>query len=151
VISPGEPFHVRDDRPVLWLQNWFLVREFGVALIGPPASELVPAIAWREFVEATARYAAEITAKLHDDLAPGELAYVLLTTCRALMTVRTDRHVSKQEAAAWTSERLPESAGLIGAALRCRLSGGAVGFDDPQTRAGARDLVRRLATEIGAS
>lgn len=149
VVSPGEPFHLRDDRPTLWLQNWYLARESGVTLVGAPPFEVIPEISWPEFVEATARYAADGMARLDDDLSPGELAYVLLTTCRAAMTVRTDRHVSKQEAAVWASERMPESARLIGAALKCRLSRGAVGFDDPQTQADVRDLVQRLAKDIG--
>lgn len=151
VISPGEPFHIRDDRPVLWLQNWYLARESGVTLIGPTASEVVPEIGWREFVEATARYAAEVTGKLDRSLSPGEIAYAVLTTCRALTTVRTDRPVSKQEAAAWAAERMPESAWLIDAALRCRAAGGAAGFDDPATRAAARTLIRRVAADIGES
>ena len=29
VISPGEPFHLRDERVVEWLQNWYLIRETG--------------------------------------------------------------------------------------------------------------------------
>src|SRR5437870_6374635 len=29
VISPGEPFHIRSDAPVRWLQNWYLIREDG--------------------------------------------------------------------------------------------------------------------------
>jgi aminoglycoside adenylyltransferase-like protein/nucleotidyltransferase-like protein len=151
VISPGEPFHVRDDHPGLWLQNWYLAREFGVALVGPAATEVVPRISWPEFVAATARYAAEVAARLDDDLSPGELAYVVLTTCRAVTTIKTDHHVSKQEAAAWVRERIPDSARTIAAALQCRLSHGAVGFDDVQGQAAARALVHRLAREIGAS
>ena len=151
VISPGEPLHVRDDRPVLWLQNWYLARASGVALVGPAASEIVPAISWPEFVEATARYVAEVADRLEADLSSGELAYALLTTCRAAMTIRTDRSVTKQEAAIWVSQGMPESARLIAAALRCRLSGGTVGFDDPQTQAAARTLVRRLASELRGS
>lgn len=34
VISPGEPLHVKDDRAVEWVQNWYLVRKSGVALSG---------------------------------------------------------------------------------------------------------------------
>ena len=35
VISPGEPFHLRDERAVAWLQNSHLVRETGGTLYGP--------------------------------------------------------------------------------------------------------------------
>ena len=44
VISPGEPFHVRDGVE-LWLQNFYLVREAGVALRGPDPATVIPAIA----------------------------------------------------------------------------------------------------------
>jgi len=151
VISPGEPIHVRDDPPAAWLQNWYLVRETGIALVGPAASEIVPPITWREFVDATARYAREIASRADGELSPGGLAYAVLTTCRASMTVRTDRHVSKLAAARWVSEQLPESAGLIEAALRCRSARGTAGFADSRTQAEARTLIRRLAAELGAT
>jgi predicted nucleotidyltransferase len=61
VISPGEPFHLRDDRVVEWLQNWYLIRETGVVLFGPPAASLVPPISMAEFVAAAARYADQIS------------------------------------------------------------------------------------------
>jgi predicted nucleotidyltransferase len=150
VISPGEPFHVRDEAAALWLQNWYLIREVGVSLVGPPASEVVPPISWPEFVGAIAAYAIELANRIDGDLSPGALAYEVLTVCRASMTIRTDRHVSKREGAAWVSERWPESAGLIDAALRCRNSRGAVGFDHARTQSAARALVHRLAAEIVA-
>ena len=41
VISPGESFHVTG--PVVdWDQNWYQVREYGVALFGTPAAEVIP-------------------------------------------------------------------------------------------------------------
>src|SRR5664279_3633022 len=42
VISPGEPFHVRDERVAEWLQNWYLVREAGTCLYGADAAAIVP-------------------------------------------------------------------------------------------------------------
>ncbi|HUQ77535.1 MAG TPA: aminoglycoside adenylyltransferase domain-containing protein [Patescibacteria group bacterium] len=149
VISPGEPFHVRDDRVAEWVQNWYLVRETGRALHGPPPAAVVPVVAWAEFVAASARYATEISRRSLDNASPGALAYAVLTMCRAHMTVRGQAHGSKQEAAAWTSQRLPEWAWLIDAALRCRLSLGSVGFDDKITRAAALTLIALLAAEIG--
>ena len=41
VISPGEPFQLRDDRVAEWVQNWYLVRETGRALDGPPPAAVV--------------------------------------------------------------------------------------------------------------
>lgn len=60
-------------------------------------------------------------------------------------------HCSKQEAAAWTTERMPEWAWLIDAALRSRMSRGTTGFDDEQTRTDAQRLIRLLADEITGS
>lgn len=148
VISPGEPFHLREERLVEWLQNWYLVRETGVALHGPDAAAVIPPITWTEFVAATVRYAVEISRRSFDGATPGSLAYAVLTMCRAFRTVHTQTHGSKQEAAAWTRERMPEWAWLIDALLRCRLSGGRSGFDDGETRAAAERFIRLLAHEI---
>lgn len=148
VISPGEPFHLRDDRPSEWIQNWYLVRETGVALFGRVATSLIPAIAVPEFVAASRRYAKEIASRSLDDVTPGQLAYNVLTICRAERTVETDMLSSKQEAAVWARERDPERAGLIDAALRCRLSVGTVGFDDHGTRSEAVAFIRQVAERI---
>jgi predicted nucleotidyltransferase len=145
VISPGEPFHLRDERPAEWIQNWYLVRETGVALFGPVATSLVPPVAWPEFVAALRRYAREIAARSLDDVIPGQLAYNVLTICRALRAVETDTVSSKRDAAAWVRERDPDRAGLIDAALRCRLSGGVIGFDDPESRSEAVAFIRQVA------
>jgi hypothetical protein len=148
VISPGEPFHVRDDRVAEWLQNWYLVRETGICLYGADAAAIVPPIAWTEFVAATVRYADELRNRSLLGASGGLLAYAILTMCRALHTVRTQTHGSKQEAAAWTRERMPEWAWLIDAALECRLSRGTIGLEDERSRAAAETFIAFLADEI---
>jgi len=148
VISPGEPFHLRDDRIVEWLQNWYLIRETGVVLFGPPAASLVPPISMAEFVAAAARYADQISRQSLVETTPGARAYAVLTICRALRTVETGTHGSKQEGAAWTRERMPEWAWLVDAALRCRLSRGAIGLDDDRTRAGSDELIALVAARV---
>lgn len=147
VISPGEPFHVVGD-VAEWLQNWYLVRETGATLHGVAAAHVIPPIARAEFVAAVVRYADWLGRGNDDHLGPGSLAYAVLSLCRALRTVRTGMHCSKQQAAAWTTERMPEWAWLIDAALRCRMSRGMTGFDDEQTRSAARMFIRLLADEI---
>jgi predicted nucleotidyltransferase len=151
VISPGEPFHVPVERPAAWLQNWYLLRETGVTLYGVDAAAVVPPISRSEFVAAVVRYADEVRTRTNDEPSSGSLAYAALTLCRALHNVRTQAHCSKQEAAAWTSEQMPEWAWLIDAALRSRLSRGTTGFDGEQTRAAAQRFVGLLADEITAS
>lgn len=151
VISPGEPFHLRSERVVEWLQNWYLVREAGVTLRGPIPAAVVPPITWAEFVAATLHYAEEVSNRSFDEATPSSLAYAVLTMCRALRTVRTQTHGSKQEAAAWVSERMPEWAALIDSALRCRLTRGTSGFDDGGTRAAAERFIRLVGDEIKRS
>jgi hypothetical protein len=144
VISPGEPFHVRDDRAAAWLQNWYLVREIGKTFHGPPPTEVVPRIEWAEFVAATRRYASEVQSRN----GPGTLAYTILTLCRALYAVRMQSHGSKQEAAAWAREQMPEWAWLIDAALACRLTGGRVGFEDERSRTAAETFIALVSRTI---
>jgi len=148
VISPGEPFHVRDERVADWLQNWYLVRETGICLYGADAAAIVPPIAWTEFVAATVGYADEVRNRSRLRAGGGDLAYTVLTMCRALRTVRTQTHGSKQEAAAWTRERMPEWVWLIDTALTCRLSRGTIGFEDEPSRAAAETFIAVLADEI---
>jgi predicted nucleotidyltransferase len=147
VISPGEPFHIRDDAE-LYLQNWFLVRETGVTLYGAAPANVIPPIAWSEFIEAIARYAAEVRGRSLAEASPGARAYAVLTMCRALCTIGMQRPCSKQEGADWVRERMPEWARLIDAAEHCRLSRGMIGFADDRTRAAAESLIRLLAAEI---
>jgi hypothetical protein len=148
VISPGEPFHVRSDRVVAWLQNWYLIRETGRPLTGPPAEDLVPPIAWSEFVEATIQYADEVAKRSRADVGDATLAYTILTLCRALRVVRTQTPGSKQDGAAWVRERLPDWAWLIDASLTCRRSGGKTGLDDEASRAEAETFIDLVAAEI---
>jgi hypothetical protein len=148
VISPGEPLHVREDRVVDWLQNWYLIRETGVTLYGADAATIVPPVAWSEFVAATVRYAEEVRSRSRVGAGAGALAYTILTMCRALRTVQAQTHGSKQEGATWARERMPDWAWLIDAALDCRLSRGTLGFHDEQSRTDAEIFITLLADEI---
>jgi len=148
VVSPGEPLHVREERAADWLQNWYLVRETGVCLHGVDAAAIIPAISWAEFEAATVRYADELRDRSRFGASGGSLAYAILTMCRALRVTRTRTHGSKQEAAAWTRERMPGWAWLIDIALVCRLSRGNIGLADEKSRAAAETFIALLADEI---
>jgi hypothetical protein len=151
VISPGEPFHVRDGVE-LWLQNFYLVRETGVPLFGPGPAELIPAISWPEFIAATARYAEEVRRRSLQDAAPAARAYAVLTMCRALCTIRSGRPCSKHEGAEWARSRMPEWASLVDEAERCRLSKGQVGLTDEAALEAAEAFIGLVGDEIaGAS
>jgi hypothetical protein len=147
VISPGEPFHLRDGIE-LWLQNFYLVREMGVTLVGPGPTVTIPEISWQEFLAATTRYAEEVRVRSLHDATPGSRAYNVLTMCRALCTVRSNRPCSKQEGAAWVRTEMPEWAYLIDAAECCRLSRGRTGFTDSETVRAAERLIAILGDAI---
>jgi hypothetical protein len=149
VVSPGEPFHVVGD-VADWHQNWYLVRETGVTLHGVAPTDVIPPITSAEYVAAVRRYAGWLGDRNCDDAGPGFLTYAVLSLCRALRTVRTGLPCSKQEGAAWVSERMPAWAWLIDAALRCRMSRGTTGFDDEQTRTSAQGFIGLLAREIAS-
>jgi predicted nucleotidyltransferase len=148
VISPGEPFHLRDEPAAEWVQNWYLVRETGVVLFGPPAATLVPPVAWGEFAAAAGRYAEQLSSQRLETASPGVIAYAVLTLCRAHMTVLTRAHVSKHAGAAWTRQQMPEWASVIDMALACRGSRGTVGFDDAPSRAAAETFIGRIVARI---
>ncbi len=151
VISPGEPFHLRDEPPVEWVQNWYLVRETGLTLYGPAPATIIPPIVWTEFAAAAAHYAEDVSRRSLAHASPGALAYAVLTMCRAARTVRAQVHGSKQEAAVWAKQTMPEWGSLINEALTCRLSRGTLGFGDEQVRADAERFVRLVGAEISQS
>ena len=147
VVSPGEPFHLTTGAE-LWIENWYLIRETGVTLFGPPAKDLVPPVSLAEFLAAIVAYADEVRRRDLAAASPASRAYGILTMCRALRTVATGAPCSKQEAAAWSRERFPTWAWLINEALACRLSRGSVGFNDDATRGAAEAFIDQLGDEI---
>lgn len=114
VISPGEPFHLSGPAGD-WRQNWYLVRETGVALVGSPPDELIAAISRDDFLAAVRAYLEYLRRA-------DTLGYAVLSACRCARTLATGEPCSKQEAVAWARERMPEWAWLIDAALADRLS-----------------------------
>jgi hypothetical protein len=151
VISPGEGFHISDDPVADWLQNWYLLRETGVAIYGPEAATFIPQIRWVEYVDALRRYAGWLRTQHRADATPGTIAYTILSLCRALRTVRDGAYCTKQDGAAWVRERMPDAARLIDVALQTRSSRGLTGFADEDSREAARALIDRLADEVIAT
>lgn len=119
IISPGEPFHVKEAGKD-WLLNWYLVREKGIALAGPPPSTIIEPITKEELSEVLKSQVKEWREWVaHGNTRPWQ-AYAILTMCRALYTYRNGEHVSKKQAALWAQRELPEWASLINDALRWR-------------------------------
>ncbi len=150
VISPGEPFHVvsggRD-----WVLSWYPMRHNGVALFGPPVTELVPEITRAEFRDAVAGHMRGFAARLGDDASPGSQAYAVLTMFRGLHSLREDSDVSKLVAAKWAALYYPQWAPLIQRCLVLRShQWDAKQADGAETLAEARACVAAIAAEAEA-
>lgn len=115
-ISPGEDLNMREaDKH--WLIDWYVVRERGVTLFGPPPQTLIEPIskaayiqtvkdnvgAWREWVQPMCYLKAQ--------------AYAILTLCRALYSLKHGEQTSKKQAGLWAMQEYPQWASLIQNAL----------------------------------
>ncbi len=105
-ISPGEPLHmiVADAE---WIDEWYLVREYAVPLVGIDPKEVIPFISKDEFIEQIKGYARSFRDRIKLCKDSYSLAYAILTLCRALYTTQTGNQTSKPAAAKWTMEFLP--------------------------------------------
>lgn len=112
IISPGEPFH-RKAAGKEWLVNWWLVREQGITLFGPPPTALIDPITRAEFLQTVRDHARFWREWIHDAKGWHDQAYAILTLCRALYTSHHGEQVSKREAARWAQARCPQWARLI--------------------------------------
>jgi predicted nucleotidyltransferase len=119
VISAGEPFHVLN-ATTDWIITWYPAHHSGIALVGPPATEVVPITSLEEYARAVRSYTRRFRERLADDATPGSQAFVVLTMCRGLYTCVHGEPASKLKAAAWAQKELPEWAGLIRDAITWR-------------------------------
>jgi hypothetical protein len=144
-ISPGEPFHAIevDHR---WLIDWYQLREVGIALVGPSATSLVPAISRDEYIEAVRQHLLDWREWTSFETR-GSQAYAILTTCRGLRTILTGEHVSKREAAEWARLELPEHEELIGRAVAWR-AGSVIDGDEPDPGHAARRFVESVTKTL---
>ncbi len=127
VISPGEPFRMKDAGRE-WLLNWYVVRQSGVALFGPPAKAIIGPITREEFAQSVWDYAAGWGERTNNARDRKGQAYAVLTMCRALYLHRRGGLASKKKAALWAQKELPEWSGLIQDALAWRAA-----WRDPQS------------------
>jgi predicted nucleotidyltransferase len=116
VVSPGEPLHLTK-MSQKWTMNWYLVREQGVTLLGPPAHELIPHVTPDEFLASVRAHLQCWPEWIATSDRPGFHAYAVLTICRALYACRNGQQLSKAQAAQWASREFPEWAEVINQAL----------------------------------
>lgn len=98
IISPGEPFH-RKEAGQDWLVNWYMVRQHGQTLFGPPPDAVIPPITQAEFVETIRHHTKSWAEWIDDCYYLGSQAYAIFTLCRALYTDRYGEQRSKLQAA----------------------------------------------------
>ncbi len=112
-ISPGEPLHTID-AGMEWLDDWYLIREYGVTLYGTDKAEVIPYIDKDEFIQTICNYARGFREQVKgSENCQVSQAYTILTMCRALYTLKTDEQASKPVAAKWAMDFLPEYRQLI--------------------------------------
>jgi len=140
-ISPGEPLNRRRS-DARWVVDWYVVRERGTTLFGPPPAVLLAPITPAQFVAAVRANVASWTG--WSDTARGHRAqaYMILLACRALRATLHGDQLSKPAAGRWAQRALPEWADLIGRALAWR--------EGPEDAPGAPpgDETRRLIHDL---
>jgi predicted nucleotidyltransferase len=119
IISPGEPFHLKEAGND-WLMNWYLVREKGLTLFGPSPKTLIDPISKEEFIQAVQDHTKGWAEWIHHAHERKAQAYAILTMCRALYAYKNGEQVSKQQAALWAEQELPQWSALIKDALLWR-------------------------------
>jgi hypothetical protein len=130
-----------------WLETWFLAREADTPLVGPPPGTLIPPIDIGEFLQGVALDVDRLVDKAREDPRDGSVAYRLLTLGRALRSLETGAICSKDEGAAWVSERSPAAAPVIELAQEVRRSAGSRALTTSE-RAAMLDLMTVLAEQI---
>jgi len=145
IISPGEPFHFKEAGED-WLINWYLVREKGITLYGPPPHEIIEPMTKDEYVQAVREQAFAWRDWIEGDFDRPYQGYAIITLCRALYTHVHGEQVSKQAAAQWAKGQLPEWSWLIDEAVRWREA--AVEDSTKIDHAATMPITRRFVNDV---
>ena len=144
-ISPGEPLNRRrsDER---WQIDWYVARERGIALHGPPMKELLAPISREQFVASVRANVAAHGDWLDHLHGQSGQAYAILLMCRALRATLHGDQLSKPAAGRWAQTELPEWADLIGRAIQWREAAEAAprGPADDETRRFVETVRQRI-------
>jgi predicted nucleotidyltransferase len=149
IISPGEPFHMKD-AGADWLVNWYVVREMGVTLFGPPPAVFIAPITVAEYVEGVRTYGVEWLMRGAELKTRHSQAYAVITLCRAMFTLVHGAYVTKKRAAESAMTELPESAPLIRNALAWRAAFREPNIDHAATRPETLRFVEAMTARIAA-
>ncbi len=147
IISPGEPFHIIEAGKD-WLMNWYMVRETGVTLFGPPPTTIIEPVSKDEYIQAVRSHVTDWRKIMLDDNPRPFQAYSILTMCRALYTLRYGEQPSKLKAAQWAMQELPDWSPLIQQALQWRKAYKEKDVDDAATMPETRRFVYYVIERI---
>jgi hypothetical protein len=151
-ISPGEPLNRRrsDER---WQIDWYVARERGIALHGPPPGELLAPIPRERFLASVRANVASWDDWIDQVHGHRGQAYAILLMCRALRATVHGDQLSKPAAGRWAQGALPAWADLIGRALAWREAPEAApgAPADAETRRFVEAMRRRILGAPGPS
>ena len=95
-----------------WIIHQSIVRDAGIALVGPPPVDLIDPIEPVDLKRATGAILGEwggvILAEPERAAQPGYQPYIVLTICRLLYTIEWGRVTSKRQAAEWAATAVDE-------------------------------------------
>jgi hypothetical protein len=148
IISPGEPFHVKEAGHD-WLINWWIVRRQGVALYGPEAAAVIDPIGDDEFQTAVRQQVHEWRTYVSEAERRKSQAYAILTLCRALYAYHNGEQVSKRRAAEWAADTFPQWSAQIRDAWQWRIAPDDEGVDQAATRPATIQFAQDVAAHMG--
>jgi len=149
VISPGEPFNIKD-AGLDWLINWYTIRDQSQVLYGPRPTTIIPLITRQEFTDAVRMQVDEWGDWVEHarDSRPSQ-AYTILTMCRALYAWQEGIQTSKRVAAEWAMQQLPDQASIIANALEWRRDHRNNDINHAATYRFAVEMVRVVSERMG--
>ena len=147
IISPGEAFHLVEAGSD-WVISWYMLRENGISLCGPPIKSLIAPIDDEEYLRGVEAHIEAYRDTVNAIDSKSMMSYVILTTARGLHTIEMGTPASKIQSARWAARAFPQWAALIDRALRWRKDPNAdamtVAEAGRQTRALVNDLLDKI-------
>lgn len=148
VISPGEPFNIKD-AGADWAINWYVLRQQGRALYGTPVEQAFPEISQAEFVADVRAQALDWGSYVENTRERVRYqAYAVVTLSRSLFAVRHAEQPSKQQAGDWVKSEYAQFGELIDWAFAIRVMDDENLPEPEESYAGVRNFVEFVLGEI---